>query len=822
METIKKVISLEQYKSRFNHKTPFINHDGIITPVTENNWGEIPCDYYFMKLDKCPFAKIINKLPLVSGINIKSSEEKVISNEYCFRYKTMLYWYNWINEYGKKCSYYKLCKRGAEYMWRELNYELEMGDFFVDDYNLNLKKINSLTYIPNNFENYSIGDIIEVNGEADILNDIFRVSDDDTRYELVVLRFIKGIFNSNNIHPNLSIPFVDIPVHITQSIDNLGLLTSTAKVWEPRKTYMIDDIILYNGNTYILRDGDSIGLVELTGGLNETFIAYIEDKSGGTLYYKFIEIKTSTKGKTLDEIIGEITEDKTPEEVVYEVENNKRVRKNVYYDKSEGLYKFYLPYKCHKAKMDKKTGEFIFNTIFWKPNKKNADIFNVNDSGIILDGLLSGETFNSRFIKTTSDSKLTSLRRFKKSVDDDGNILPFILNDSKTVDTELPYSVGIYNVYMGPNDTFRGDVMTDISISTEKNNQFLSISYIGSGKTSINTTFYKNIDGQNENKITLPNIETGYTITETTLYKWEEVNKTTERDENIELIDTLPNAEEKYLDLFFQATSYTDSIMYYVTYKCVKDKISVNYSGETKNKVYITPSMLMLGDYGLTSSKGTIDFSYIKDCFLIYNSKGDTSLKNYDYQTGLIYNEGYNYEISVGAINLNNGEYFEKKEDGGHTYKLYPHELEDGDVVAGDIDDIDTSQPNIYNKIGNIYCERVNGEVIGYKRLLSEYNFIDIDFDSEIYEVTSTDIENLKKNTILSSIEYSLKSITEDDFQKDYVIKDEYTIGLEDVIEEIDIDIERGISSSFERHHILCEIKSLGDLENYRNNLFKI
>ena len=70
METIKKLISLEQYKSRFNHKTPYINNDGIITSVTTNNWGEIPCDYYFIDIKNCPFAKIKDKLPLVSGVNI--------------------------------------------------------------------------------------------------------------------------------------------------------------------------------------------------------------------------------------------------------------------------------------------------------------------------------------------------------------------------------------------------------------------------------------------------------------------------------------------------------------------------------------------------------------------------------------------------------------------------------------------------------------------------------------------------------------------------------------------------------------------------------
>lgn len=806
METIKKLISLEQYKSRFNHKTPYIDYGGIITSVTENNWGETPCDYYFTNLNECPFAKIKDNIPLVSGVNMESNNENVIFNNYCFRYKTMVYWYNWINNYGKNSRYYKLCKRGDDYIWRELNYAGEEGDFFDDTYGLGLKSITSFAYIPINNENYSIGTIIEVNSDAEKFNEIFRIEKDETRYELIVLRFIQDVFNNEQIHSNLSIPFIDIPVHLTQTIDNLGLLTSTAKVWEPRKTYMVDDIVLYNGKTYILKDGESYGFTEITGSLNETFIGYIENGDEESLYYKFIDFNTPTDGKT-------------PEEIVYEIEDNKRCRKHIYYTKANGYYRIFLPYICHKAEINKENGEFIFNTNFWYLNRGNTDNFTVNDSGIILDGELVGKEFKTKYVRTTSDSKLTSLRRFKKSVDEDGNILPFILDPYKTTNTELPYTTGIYNVYMGPNDTFRADVMIDISISCDNNSQYVNVTYDGSGQTTIFTYFYKNINEEIESAITLSNnvvlynIESGNTL----LYKWEEVVKSLEKNENIDLIDVLPEAEEKYFQTNYQITSHTEGVMYYITYKCVKDKMHVSYNGATTGNVYITPSMLMLGDNGLTSSKGVINFTYIKDVFLIYN-KDDKTLKNYDRQTGLMYSEKYNYEISVASINLTHDKNTETRTH--HVYNFYDYELVEDDMISGVFSEDIKKE---YYNVGNIYSVTDdNGDIIGYKRLLSDYNFIDIGFDSEIYEVSSTDIENLKKNTILSSIEYTLESITEDDFQKDYTIKDEYTIGLEDVSEDINIDIERGLSSSFEKHHILCEIKSLSDLENYRNNLFKI
>ena len=803
METIKKLISLEQYKSRFNHKTPYINNDGIITSVTTNNWGEIPCDYYFTNIENCPFAKIKDKLPLVSGVNINSNDEKIILNNYCFRYKTMVYWYNWIYDYSKNCKYYKLCKRSGEYIWRELNYYGEEGDFFDDFYGLGLKNITSVAYIPNDYESYNIGSVIEVNSDADNFNEIFRIVDDETRYELVVLRFIQDIFDKETIHPNLSMPFIDIPIYLTQTIDNLGLLTSTAKIWEPRKTYMLDDIVLYDGDTYILKDGDSYGYVEISGGLYETFVNNIESENDDSIYYIF---------KKVDKLPTNLM----PKEIVYDIDSGRKI---IYYILNDGYYQIYLPYISHKAEINKDNGDFIFNTNFWVLNNGNLDNFTVDDSGIILDGELSGETFKTKYIKTTSDSKLTSLRRFKKSVDEDGNILPFILDVYKTTDTELPYTIGIYNVYMGPNDTFRADIMNSISISGDNDNQYFNATYNGSGETLIYTYFNKNINEDIEsaitisNNIVLYNVETGNTV----LYKWVEIEKTIDKNESIDMIGNLPNAEEKYYNSYYQLTSYTNSIMYYTIYKCVKDKVRVTYIGTTNSNVYITPSMLMLGDDGLTSSQGIINFSYIKDAFLIYN-EDDKTLKNYDKQTGLIYNEKYNYEVNIAAINLTHNEKTELNKP--HVYNFYDYELKENDEING----VYSEKIEIkYNNVGNIYSVvDENGNIIGYKRLLSEYNFIDIDFDNEIYEVTSTDIENLKKNTILSSIEYTLESITEDDFQKDYTIKDEYAIGFENVNENINIDIERGLSSSFEKHHILCEIKSLSDLENYRNNLFKI
>ena len=252
---------------------------------------------------------------------------------------------------------------------------------------------------------------------------------------------------------------------------------------------------------------------------------------------------------------------------------------------------------------------------------------------------------------------------------------------------------------------------------------------------------------------------------------------------------------------------------------CIKENMILNYSGISNNTVYINHSLLHINDESNQNS-GTVTFKYLKDCFLDVNENG--CIKKYLENSGLLYSETYNYGISVAALNLILDEKYEKNPLLNHNYILYDYDLKDNEEVYGFIYDGDKTIYE-YKNIGKIYGIIGPNEYISkYMRLLSEYTFIDINFEDKIYEVISTDNSNLKKNTLLSDISYGLESIGYDDFQKDYIFKDENIIGLEDVVENIDINIERGISSSFEKHHILCEIKSFSDLENYRNNLFKL
>lgn len=86
----------------------------------------------------------------------------------------------------------------------------------------------------------------------------------------------------------------------------------------------------------------------------------------------------------------------------------------------------------------------------------------------------------------------------------------------------------------------------------------------------------------------------------------------------------------------------------------------------------------------------------------------------------------------------------------------------------------------------------------------------------------NTDLENSGLNPIFSDISYKVKKYSnkEDDALAFYTKIS--PIGSQNIKTDIDVEIERGSSALFERMNILGEVKSMRDLENYRNNFFEI
>lgn len=102
-----------------------------------------------------------------------------------------------------------------------------------------------------------------------------------------------------------------------------------------------------------------------------------------------------------------------------------------------------------------------------------------------------------------------------------------------------------------------------------------------------------------------------------------------------------------------------------------------------------------------------------------------------------------------------------------------------------------------------------------------EFLFFNIDYENTYIfnEEQSAFTQNTGR---VSSITYYGEQVKDDDFQVVSAFTSDCMIGVGDVDTEINANIERGIVAAYERHHILSEINTFQDLENYKNNYFKL
>ena len=800
MDKIIKQISLEGFKGRFNHKNSYLIADStIVDNVAEKkgNWNFIPLDCYFDNKDKCEFYTIKNKLPFVKGVLYDKIKNKYTIVDDVLRYKTIIYWYNWIISFGNSCEYYRLCKHNNSLIW--VNIE---GDFFDENYGIEdlTLPIKTVSSIPSKNSDYKIGDIVESNEKADIFNDVFRVNDDKTRYELKLFNFIQEFFNGEHNDLAISMPFTDIPIYISQNYDNIGILNSYAKKWNPLKMYDVGETTVYENDTYILTDGEIYNLTEIKGNLHTSFYDKFINNTEN-VYYDFVSYSNLDSYKENKKIFN----------------GEKHV---VFYKKQQknSEVKFYLPFISHKATYDKTNDEYIFDTNLWHKNNDNRDRdINVDENDIVLDGVLKGENINNVNINTKTESKLSSIRRYKKSVDEDGNILPFIISENGSTDTELLFKLGIINVNVNNNDDVYCDILKEIKISSKNDKENIVLSFNDDKQNiEIQKNITKKIDENIHDHIVLSD-NIILSINEESKkfnYSWVEEKITNEFDETIKLVSNLPSITDDYYNKKVQIQKTIDSEVLYTIYICKIDSVSINYNGVCDTKTPVKTSFMEMSNKDYIDGKGVISFTYMKD--VLIDAEKQTIIPN----TGVIYNETYDYEIILFYINYVSNDKIELNNNIDHKYVLCDYK------ITGNETEILPYAPQkklTHKNVGEIYTIKdAYGQIIGYKRVLSEYKGIDIDFDAKKIEISYGNIDNMTKNIILSDITVSHKQIMEDNFQKDYVFKNEFLIGIEDVSETIDANIERGIFSAYERHHILSEIKTMSDLENYRNNFFKI
>ena len=725
MLTVKREVLIEDLKCRFENHYQFINGDGVIDDNTNktNCWGRIPLDCSFND-SSCPFEEIKDKILSPVGFHVNSTTEKTIKLNNVFRYKNIVKWKNWLENYSNTSSYFQLCKRGSNLKWIEIE-----ANFFDNDYSLNKNTIiSSYTVLPfvDNYENtFNVGDIVEVNKNADIFKSIFRGEGITKRNEITLYQFIKK-YMEGDVNCEPSIPFFDIPLYINHKYDNLGVLEPCAKEWDPKEKYYKGDVVLYNGEDYILTDGETCELTNVTCKLHKLLNKYFPHENEHYVFLPKSEFSLSINDGVYNKVYS----------------NGRRI---IYYEEKDNNTVFYYPSITHKAKFIEESGSFKFDTEKWWKNS----IIDITD-----------ENFEVKTYTTTSESRLTSVRRYKKSIDEDGNALPFIISDDDSIDTELIFKLGISNVNLNNSNIIRGDFITEIYLENDINSVSLHFSYE---------------DSENEVKI----------------------QKIMSFPETIDIPETI------------KLSSTSDIIL---TKEKEEERV-VTFVGTCNVNTPIRPSYMEAADRTTYSTIGTITFVYYRDVILDESYKNGSKIVEIDYYSGIEYNESYPYEIvelGVNYIPIN------ETRNNSDAYSLYEYSLKEGDVVSGEkSNNIDYN----VNTLGLIYSDVDEYGNNIYYRVLRRYNAFDISYDNPL---TNNNIENDNKNVILSNITFNVGASDEFMFNNIDTYKNDELIGVEDMTKKININIERGKSSAFERLHILTEIKTLNDLEKYKNNYFKI
>lgn len=237
MDTIRRKISLEQFKTRIPEK----DENG-------SKWGEIHNDYVVGEND--------NIYPLRDTLPMLQSGE---TNNYILRYKTMLRWYLFLRNFAATSSLYTVldCGNGSK-KWRFNDVEDSVKFSYLESANtiveIELPAVSSVTD----------NTVALINDDAFLFSQTFRADGRNHEGEFI------SWYNERFVHAT-SIPFVDINLLITQDIDDEGILTAPVDRWIPKKKYYLGDKTYYEkgdeGSVYTLIKGDEFEVTELTKAL---------------------------------------------------------------------------------------------------------------------------------------------------------------------------------------------------------------------------------------------------------------------------------------------------------------------------------------------------------------------------------------------------------------------------------------------------------------------------------------------------------------------------------------------------------------------------
>lgn len=847
MEKIKKIISLDSLKTFTNNNvSSFFDGDIIYSGDEYTSWGKMPVDFVFKaKMGfRIPYKIIINDgndynklinlsdtLPFTNGIVYidKTNGSTVVGNGTVLRYKTMEENFYLLKNFIKSLRFYRLCERKGEHRWVELIngrdfeniYEFYFslsGNVTMLDYLPSVDSVNycnsaQFKYVKSHTENLENGVMYAIvnkknkfyeekfkawNGHkwTDIVcvgkgyNDIIRKFwIDGESYEELFYKFVEYMFK-HSLHKQtvkfiMSIPYINVPLCLTQTCDSIGRLKPYIEDWIPNKRYYIGDKVVYKtpsdplGSVYELKKGDLFENVEIS-----------------------------------ESIYNSLLNSPSPDSTELFIENDGDgiphfYKKNYYFS---GYYNLFT-----------RTTEF--------DNDKGEHWVLCSNDNTETNGLTPTESIG--------ESRISEMERYKRSFDDEGNLLPFV-TVKDTSNTELRYLLGNTKIKYNDNGQFYCNVLNSITFMDSERplqNMVNVITSTPSIPDSVNTftdeaKYYISdnglvfifgedyVDGKKhffsiENDV----LEQADKVFEIKVNKGG--NTVTTSNDTIEKLipyEVLKYGDHTCFSLTFNDDGVLDSAGIGFRFTYGVEDIPQIYDICMGNKAISLAESSLTGI--IVNSNDMMVFDYTIDKILETTNDG----KVYDDKSGVNFIEGHKYKIDDCFC----------KYDGQNCW-IEVNLTDHPNIPIVDVLEMpklsQVSYNIIYHYIGNTVTKSAitgNGEVTvnvfetnKYYMKTSLFRYINIDYNKSYkYDEVSGFSEIGKKLAVMYFNSNQLVS----EFQDVNGFSDESSLGIQDITMNVDAYIDRNNNNtaSCERHSILGEVNTFDDLTNYRNNYFNL
>ena len=766
----------------------------------------------------------------VSTESGSTSGMTVVGTNVVLRYKTLEENFYFLKNFIEKLRFYTLCERKGVKKWVEYVKGKDFNDIFEYYFSfLNRDRLTFIDKLPlvedinycnavqfqnicNHTEKLSMGDmyaVVDKNGllynrkfqawsgrvwtrfvcVAENIDDLYaKFIVNGLHYEERFYRFCKFMFDNAMSQENelsiASIPFVNIPVLLTEEYNSIGLLTPHVSEWIEKKKYYIGDKVIYStsadtlGSVYVLKNATDFENVEIS----ESVYNALKNCPSGDETQLFTELDSNS----------------IP-----------------HFYKREYYYNGYYNAKTKLTEFDEP------NNQHWFIDAERID----------------GSTSTLTATESVSESRLTELERYKKSYDESGNVLPFnAINGS--FNTEMRYILGNTKVKYNDAGYFYCNVLNSISFMDANTPESSTITTFALNNSPVISAMTSEAYYGIKDKAISFSIGSDYTdgkthyfrIPSSVLSNITSLNSVAFNDNSVPVtikyesfsdyisVDSLTTSKgsEVIIKLAYSNSAITDAGNSYVY------KFSPTATGVTANVcrgiLPITPNVSARTglDYVVTKNNSLITFDYTID--KIMNVNGDT--KAYETASGVNFKESHKYS---------NDEYICNYEGMYCWIEVTDTETTEYPIVnISAMPDITLCSASIvYHYLGDTISRKTDTTTVSvfvqghYYRKTSVFNYVNIDFE-RTYQYTKESGVTVVGNNV-AQVDYKNNQLY-GEFQNVEGFADDSIIGIQDFTKDIDAYIDRNgnASASFERHNILSEVNTFQDLENYKNNYFNL